>query len=77
MKKINVRSILDPLSNKEMKNVTGGNDPNSLMMGGDGEGQLPGHCCDALMDNCHYQVRCSKDESCVPGYGPGAKCVMD
>ena len=42
MKTINARSILDPLSNKEMKNVTGGNDPNSLMMGGDGGGSGTG-----------------------------------
>ena len=41
MKKINVRSILDPLSNQEMKNVTGGNDPYESGLDGDGGGT----CC--------------------------------
>ena len=66
MKKINVRSILDPLSKKEMKNVTGG-----------GEDVGSKWCCyvirnsegKIIYDQCDPAVRCSTDEQCQKAYG--------
>jgi bacteriocin-like protein len=59
LKKITVRSILDPLSKKEMKNVTGGNGPNSLMMGGDSGGNCSVRCSPG--GDSHNVSDCNRD----------------
>jgi len=71
MNLINQKSISKPLSNQEMKLVTGGDvKPES----GGGEGYK--RCCPGkgVSGECVFNAGCTSDSQCVDLYGTGWEC---
>ena len=68
--KINYKSISEQLSNKEMKNITGGGEDASKF------------CCwcdrnsngEIISDGCDPAMRCATDAYCQRHWGSGATC---
>jgi len=74
MKRINLKNVSETLTNQEMKNVAGGNDPhNPTIDNGTSTSNTRGMCCDR--DHlCCWDFRCSTNDICVEYYGAGAYC---
>ena len=67
MKRINLKTITNALSSKEMKAVTGGGDDVGLKF-----------CCPVKPkagDECVYDQKCATDAKCVELYGSNFACT--